>query len=279
MRFSILTASAARIAALTALALAAPAAAFAQYSAPEVDNRAIGEKYHVELAGTLWNPTVSGVIASEQFGIAGTQIDLVNDLGFVQTRFGDLRLVLRPSKKAKFKIQYTPLTYTAQSTLNRSVVFNGINFPLHVPVQSQFDWKVLRLGYEYDFVYLPRGFVGVLLEARITQFDATLSSPVLGEPEFTSAKAPLPAIGIVGRGYVLPNLALNFELTGAKLPDNLVKDAAAHYYDWDIGGTFNVTNNVGIQAGWRKMTTFLDYQHDLGNLDFQGMWFGAVVRY
>lgn len=274
MRFSTL-----RLALVTAITLTIPAAAFAQYSAPEVDNRAIGEKYHAELAGTLWNPTVSGVIASEQFGIAGTQIDLVNDLNYAQTRFGDLRVVLRPTKKARFRIQYTPLTYTQQSTLNRSVVFNGINFPLHVPIQSQFDWKVLRLGYEYDFVYLPRGFVGVLLEARLTQFDASISAPVLSQDEFTSAKAPLPALGIVGRGYVLPNLALNFELTGAKLPDNVVKDAAAHYYDWDLGGTFNVTNNFGVQAGYRKMTTFLDYKHDLGDLKFQGMWFGAVVRY
>jgi hypothetical protein len=83
---------------------------------------------------------------------------------------------------------------------------------------------------------------------------------------------------VVGRVYVLPEVALNFELTGFKLPE-IDPDYDANYFDWDIHGTVNLTNNVGLQVGWRRMSTFLAIEKDAGDLKFQGMWFGAALRY
>lgn len=263
-------------------ALAVPATARAQYGAPDLSGSAVGEKYHVEFTGTLWNPDLFGQISSEQFGLIGSRIDFLGDLGYAKTRFKDMRIVLRPSRKSKFRIQYTPIQYESETRFNRSIVFNGIAFPVSVPIESSFGWKVWRFGYEYDFLYKSRGFVGMLLEARYTQFDARLktNSPIFSPAidEFTSLKAPLPALGIVGRAYPLPQLALNFEVSGFKLPDVDPK-YKADYFDWDVSGTFNVTNNVGVQMGWRKMTNFINIEKDLGDVRFQGLWFGAALRY
>ncbi len=74
------------------------------------------------------------------------------------------------------------------------------------------------------------------------------------------------------------SVALNFEVTGFKLP-NIDPKYQANYYDWDVHGTVNVTNYVGLEVGWRRMSTFLGLKSDTGNLLFQGMWFGAAVRY
>jgi hypothetical protein len=254
----------------------APSTSHAQYRAPELRSEAIGEKYHVEVAGTLWSPSLFGVISSEQFGIIGDEIDFKNDLGFKRTRFKDLRIVLRPSQKHRFRVQYTPVLYEAETTLNRSIVFNGQLYPVSLPIQSTFGWKVWRLGYEYDFFYSPRGFVGVLVEGRFTELTAELRSLIADES--TLAKGPLPAIGGVGRVYILPEVAINFELSGFKIPD-IDDDYKANYFDWDIHGTFNVNNYVGVQVGWRRMTTYLNIEQDLGDTKFQGMWFGGVVRY
>lgn len=263
---------------LSALALAVLTAvpAFAQSGDPEPSRLPGGERYRIELSGTLWNPSLVGLISSEQFGIVGDSIDFENDLGFTQTRFKDLRLVLRPGRKTKFRVQYTPVQYTASTSLNRDIVFNGINFPVSVPLNSTFSWKVLRVGFEYDALYTDRGYVGVLIEGRYTQLDAELSS-VLSD-EFTRLRVPLPAIGLVGRFYPVPELAINFEVSGFQVPD-IDPDYKGQYYDWDIHGTFNFTDYVGFQVGWRRMTTFLEIERDTGDLKFQGMWFGAAVRY
>jgi hypothetical protein len=264
------------MAGLVALAVSAPAVAHAQYRPPDMATSAVGEKYHVEISGSIWNPALFGVISSEQWGIPGSSIDFVNDLGYKQTRFTDLRLVLRPSKKSRFRIQNTPITYTAETLFQRNIVFNGITFPLSLPVESTFGWKVWRVGYEYDVVYTSRGFVGFLLEARYTDFSAELKS-ALGE-EFTALRGPLPAIGVVGRVYVLPVLAINVEVSGFKVPD-IDPKYQGRYFDTDIHGTFNVNNYVGLQVGWRRITTLISVDRDMGDMKFEGLWFGAALRY
>ena len=257
-------------------ALALPASASAQGNDNKVSTRAIGEEYHVELSGGFWRPSVSGIFSSEQFGITGSDVDFVSDLGFKTTRFGDIRLVLRPSKKSRFRFQYTPVSYSAESQLSREIIFNGIKYPTNLPVNSGFDWKVYRAGYEYDFFYTDRGFIGFLLEARYTEMSARLQSPVNNEA--SSAKAPLPAFGLVGRGYPLKNVSITAEVTGFKLP-NIDEDYDANYIDVDIYGTVNFTHHFGVQAGWRHMHTFLKVEKDRGDFTFKGIWFGGALRF
>jgi len=259
-----------------AAVVAVPATARAQYEAPSLTAQAPAENYRAEFGLTFWNPTVAGTIASEQFGIVGSEIDFVDDLGFEQTRFRDLRFVLRPGRKHRLRAQYTPVSYQAETMLDRTIVFNGISFGVNLPLNTSFEWNVWRFGYEYDFVYTDRGFVGVLFDIRKTRMDATLASPV--EEQFTTVTAPLPALGIVGRAYPLPELAINFEVSGFHLPD-VDPQYQANYFDWDINGTVNVNRNLGLQVGWRRMTTFLLVEEDMGDIKFQGLWFGAAVRY
>src|SRR5689334_18784801 len=91
--------------------LAAPAVSEAQFGATPFSDPATGERYHVEAAGALWNPPPNLEVASEALGILGTRINGVNDLGIKQKRIGELRFVLRPSQKHKFRINYLPMTY------------------------------------------------------------------------------------------------------------------------------------------------------------------------
>lgn len=281
MRFSLLPSSARRLADLLlvgAVLMALPRAASAQYGAPELDSSAIGEQYHVEVSGSLWKPDVYGVISSEQFGIIGSQISFVDDLGFEKTRFKAFKLVLRPSKKSKFRIERIPVVYQAETNLKRSIVFNGQAYPLALPLQSEFDWKVWRFGYEYDAFYRSRGFVGFFVEARYTEMIAELRSPLYA-PEYRRDRAPLPAIGVVARGYPLPALAINFEMSTFNVPKDTIPDVEANYYDWDINGTFNLSRYAGVQIGWRRMTNFLSVENDIGDTKFQGLYFGGTLRY
>ena len=97
----------------------------------------------------MWNPSPNGLISSEQFGIAGSNIDFAKDLNFTQTRFKDLRIVLRPSKKQKFHIRVHADRATSRPRRSTvSVVFNGINFNVQLPIQATFGWNaVWRFGH------------------------------------------------------------------------------------------------------------------------------------
>lgn len=264
--------------------LCAAAPAEAQYGARRVgSDRATGETYRVEIAGALWNPTPDIVIASEGLGQLGTNIDFVNTLGIEKTRFKQLKVALRPGTKHKLRFEYTPIHYVAEKAVPATFVFNGQRFNVGVPVTTDVTWKAYRFAYEWDFIYRDRGFAGLVLEAKYTDVNATLSAAVAGVrvEEFTEARAPIPAIGFIGRGYVVPNISITGEFTFFKLPEQAIEseDYSAKYYDFDLYGTVNFNDNLGAQLGYRSFDVFYKVKQDTGTLKLKGIYFGGVARF
>lgn len=256
---------------------AAASRADAQYTG--MRDPATGETYHVELAGGVWNPKITAIISSEGLGIPGSDINLVDDLGIVDKKFSDFRAVLRVARKHKFRASFVPIKYEAESTLRRTIVFNGISYRVGLPVNSSLDFKAWRFGYEYDFIYRDRGFIGFILEAKYTDVTASLESPF--NNDFASAKAPVPAAGLIARGYLFANVALTGELTGIKLPGNIEKldGNTGEYWDLDVYGSLNFTDNFGVQGGYRRLSVEYRVDEDFGDLKLKGFYINGVVRF
>jgi hypothetical protein len=191
----------------------------------------------------------------------------------------DFRAVVRPGRKHKFRVSFTPIRYEAETLLQRTIVFNGATFQVNVPVQSSIQWNAWRFGYEWDFVYRDRGFVGVILEAKYTELEASLSSPIANES--ASASAPIPAIGGIARGYIFPNISVTGELTAFKLPGSVAEreDASGRYLDFDVYGTLNFVNNFGVQVGYRSLDLSYVVDLDFGDLKMKGPYLLGVVRF
>jgi hypothetical protein len=263
-------------------ALYAAAPAEAQYGARRAgSDRATGETYRIEVAGMLWNPTPEIVIASEGLGQLGDDIDFVTTLGIEKTTFKQLKVVLRPGTKHKFRFEYTPIKYTAEKTVPTTFVFNGQRFTVGIPVATELKWNAYRFGYEWDFIYRDRGFAGVVLDLKYTELSATLTAAAVGAAQFTEARAPIPAIGFIARGYVVPNISITGEFTAFKLPEKALNsdDYSAKYYDFDIYGTVNFSDNFGAQAGYRSFDVFYKIKQDRGTLKLTGLYFGGVARF
>jgi hypothetical protein len=255
-----------------------PVRANAQFAATPFSDPATGERYHIEAAGAFWNPEPHFLIASESLpGILGTKIDAVSDLGITKHRINEFRLVLRPGRKHKFRLDYLPMSYTASSTVKRAFVFNGIKYDLNLPVQTELSWKTWHLGYEYDFLYRDRWFVGLVLQAKATDIQASLQAPI--GTEFARAQAPIPAIGGTARVYVVPNISITGELVGFKIPESIDERYQAHYFDFDLYGTVNFNDYVGAQVGYRSLDLGYLIEGDLGDFKAKGLYFGGVVRY
>jgi hypothetical protein len=268
--------SRAALAALVVFVSAAPA--MAQFSvAPGQPTP--GERYHIEASAAFWNPQPDAFVSSESLGIPGDEISLADDLGIERKRITDLRLVLRPGAKHKFRFNYLPLKYSAEAVVRREFVFNGQRYRLGLPVNTTADLTTFRFGYEYDFFYRDRGYLGVLLDVKYTNVDVQLDSPI--GSEFTSQVAPIPTIGIVGRGYIVPQVSITGEVSFFNIPDNLAEqiEADGRYLDYDFYGTVNFNRYVGAQVGVRSIDVSYFKDLDSGTLNFTGLYFGAVVRY
>ena len=270
------------IVAFLAAGLSLAASAEAQYGARRpTSERATGETYHVEVIGAFWNPSPDIVISSEQFDIIGSEVDFVNTLGVTDTKFKQLKVALRPATKHKFRFEYTPITYDADKVITASFVFNGQLYQVGIPVTTNLKWKAYRFGYEWDILYKSRGFLGLLVDLKYTDIEATLSSSAVGAAQFTHAQAPIPAIGVVGRGYVVPNISITGEFSAFKLPERALTtdDYSGRFYDFDLYGTVNFNDHVGAQLGYRSWDVFYKVKKDTGTLHLTGPYFGGVVRF
>ena len=95
--------------------------------------------------------------------------------------------------------------------------------------------------------------------------------------EFVHARAPIPAVGVIGRGYVAPNISITGEFTFFKLPE--IQGNSGSYFDFDLYGTVNFTDNVGAQGGYRSFDVIYKVENDNGDLQLKGLYFGGVVRF
>jgi hypothetical protein len=261
----------------------AAAPASAQFKPRPLNDPATGERYHVEAAVGIWSPTADMSISSEGSGvlsgIPGTTIDFKRDLGLTDQKFRELHLVLRPSKAAKFRFQYIPIKYQQGPVIiNRAITFNGQTYNVGLPVNSSLDWKAYRIGYEYDFVVKNRGYGGFVVDFKYTDVQATVATPAFA-PEFAHARAPIPAVGGIFRVYVVPNISITGEVSGFKMPKNIIKDATGHYIDVDFYGTVNLTNYFGAQVGYRSFDVGYLVTGDTGAFKLKGMYFGGVARF
>ncbi|HUQ88859.1 MAG TPA: hypothetical protein VM096_14980 [Vicinamibacterales bacterium] len=262
--------------------LAAPPLAHAQYRPVPAERGGIAENYHIEGAYGWWNASPELFVNSESLGILGTEVNLVGDLGIEKHRLGKFDLVLKPSKKHRFKYQHLPIKYTTDAfPVHRSFIFNGQLYNIGLPVTTSVDFSSDSFAYEYDFIHMPWGFIGASINMKLTTIDVSLVSPIQREPEFFKQVAPIPAFGFAGRGYVTPNLSIDGEFSFFRIPQSLEEqlDGDGSYNDFDLHGTYNFNKYVGAQLGWRKTTMFYQAEHDSGDLKFTGLYFGGVVRY
>jgi hypothetical protein len=261
---------------LASFLVATPAAA--QFTPTPLDEPPPSESYHIEGSTGFWMPAAEMTISSESLGIPGSTINFKKDLALTDQRFGEVHLVLRPARKHKFRFQYIPIKYSKDDvTVARDIVFNGQLYRVGLPVNWSLDWKAYRFAYEYDFIARNHGFAGVVFDAKYTDVSASLQSPLA--KEFAHARGPIPAVGGIGRYYVVPNISITGELTGIKIPDSISKDYKAHYVDFDLYGTVNATRNIGAKFGYRSYDVGYLFKRDSGSFVVKGVYFAVVARY
>lgn len=269
------------IGAAVILGIIAAAPAAAQYKPQPVNNPSSPESYHIEGGIDLWFPTSDITVASAGTGVLaglpGSQINAERDLGVADTHFPAFQLILKPARKHKFRLNFVPISFTGDAVLKQSIDFNGIRYQVGVPVNSSMKWDAWRFGYEYDFVSNSGGLAGLILEAKYTNVRVELDSPFASE--FAQARAPIPAIGGIGRVYVAPSISITGEVAVFAIPNSIDSRYQGHDVDLDIYGTVNFTPNIGVKGGYRSTDVAYLFNSDTGSLTLNGFYIGAVVRY
>jgi hypothetical protein len=255
-----------------------PSPARAQFQPRMANQGAIGDNYHLEFDAVIWDTSANMSLSNTALGVPGTTIDLKNDLGIQDQKFGGFELILRPAVKHKFRVQLVPVHYSQVATPKTSLIFGGQTYAAGVPVTSTIHWRAWRFGYEYDFAVAPRGFMGVILDVKYTDTDASLTSAV-APTRTASARAPVPALGGILRVNPASHLALTAEISGFKWPGGWIWSGSGDYLDFDTYATLNFVNAFGVELGYRSFDVDYSLTNDSGSFKLSGPYLGAVLRF
>jgi len=261
---------------LLQLLMSSPAAA--QFRPRFANQNALGENYHVEIGAAIWDTSADISLSNNAPGLPGTTIDLKNDLGAHDQKFPAFDLILRPAMKHKFRIELVPVHYSQTTVLQSPLTFGGQTYPAGVPISSKIHWKAWRFGYEYDFAYGPRGFMGFILNVNYTDADASLANAAVGTRS-ASARAPVPALGAILRVYPASHLALTGEISGFKWPGGWIWSGSGDYLDVNTYATLNFVNAFGVEFGFRSFDVHYSVTDNTGSFNLKGPYLGAVLRF
>lgn len=145
-----------------------------------------------------------------------------------------------------------------------------------MPTSTDIQWDIWTIGYEWDFVSRERGFFGLVADVKYNKIEASIDSTALTSPAATDTSAPVPTIGVIGRGYVAPMMAITAEFTGLKISSS---DFEATFFDFDISGIVSLGRHVGAQGGYRSITVDYLVDGDRGVIKMQGPYFGGILRF
>jgi hypothetical protein len=232
-----------------------------------------GEDHVGEVGVMFWRPSPDLVLSSSISGVSD-HIDFVKEFGIEDKTFPEFQATL--GSHHKFRFSYVEMKYDADATITRTFRFNGRTFTVGAPASTNIDWKLWNLGYEWDFVHRERGFFGLLADVKINKIETSIESTALSSPATTDTNAPVPTIGVIGRGYVVPAVSITGEFTGFKVDKS---DFNVKFTDFNLYGTANFGRNLGAQVGYRSVIAKYVVDNDNGDLKMQGPYFGAVVKF
>lgn len=235
-----------------------------------------------EFSVNFWMPDPEIVIQSNELSAVSqgtiTDLDLVQEFGIEDKSFPEIRFSV--GRSHKFRFGYVPIRYDADATLQRQVRVSTpvgpVTLNVGAPASVEYKWDLFRFGYEWDFISMERGFLGVVAELKYDKLEASVDSPLLTSPEGVEQDAPVPTIGVAGRGYVHPMVSIGGEFTGLKISTD---EFEATQFDFDINGMVTFGRFVGVQGGYRSVTLDFFIDDDSADMTFKGPYVGAHVKF
>src|SRR5215475_8493862 len=88
-----------------------------------------------DFEGRYWHTDVGSRIRVDRGGF-GTDVDVVNDLGFSDAGFPEGKFTFQGKGGNRLSVAYTPIEFSGDQTVSRTIVFNGQPFTVGTRVVS-----------------------------------------------------------------------------------------------------------------------------------------------
>ena len=206
----------------------------------------------LELEGSWWFMQPSGDLALGLDGLAGTTLDIQNDLGY-GSRVGvpDVRVVL--GKYVEFGAEFFQFSMSAQNTINREVRFHEVVYPVNADVSTRLDATFVR-GFARINIGPQEIHGGVLGGGQYMDFAAKASSSLIGSTE-KEVQTGMPYVGAFLEISPVEWLAVRGSICGFKGDFGQIN---ARFIDAELSALFKL-DWFYAGGGWRHIAIDGEY--------------------
>ena len=207
----------------------------------------------------------------------GTTLDLEDLFGFDDEDVFRVEGSWRFLPRHKIRLMYFSSDRTSSEELDFDVNFGDETFPANIAIRSDFDFDIIELAYEYEFLRGERYELGGSIGIHNVGFDVGLAvSAQAGSggasgsiEEKASADAPLPVIGLRGTYKLLDNLYFQAHAQYFQLEFG---DYDGSIQDYQAGVLWQFSNHFGVGLAYNLFQTEVDVtsgERFTGKLDWE----------
>jgi hypothetical protein len=229
----------------------------------------------VEFTGRYWMPQMGARIRVEAGGL-GADIDARSDLGMPDTNFPKVDFTWQHGR-SRVRFDYTPIDYTGDQTVTRTVVFRGREYTAGTRVVSELEVRHLQLSWAYQFVNLHEGRfrIGPMVEAEGFLMRGSLAAPNLPTPfsQTEDLKAGIPTVGLAMD--IQPHRAVDIFAQVA----GMQAGSYGYFVGSDSGVKVRAWKHLLLTAGYRTFNMHIESTPDFARIRIRGPFVGAGFRF
>lgn len=226
-----------------------------------------------------WIPNFKGDLRVDGQGLAGTELDMENDLGISKENYPGVEAFLGVGNH-EFRFAYSQVNLSGGNYINRNILFDGDAYLVGAYVESELNTNMFDLEYQYKFLNLENILAGFSLGliGRIKYFDGEvkMQSSTPGSVNYNREDfhIPIPMVGLgVNIGILANILEARGEIVGMGYSDS-------YFYDGMAELSFTPFPFLNIHGGYRAMSIKIDDISDIyAKMDFYGPYAGLAVNF
>jgi hypothetical protein len=240
------------------------------------NNPALHDKFFVALGAFRPKTSTSAQLDSTRFGV-GTNIDFERLLGMeTEATTPDLLFRYKFADRWRVTAEYFELNRSGVRALDRDIQWGDQHFPIHLEVDSTFDFSDLRVSFEYALFKTADKEFGLGLGFHVAEYYASIrgtANAASAGADTGNVLAPLPVLS----GYGLVALTDRWAVSGHVDWLSMSYDR----YDGSVSSMgidlrYQPFRHVGFALGYRSLFIALVYNGTDSTMRFNQAFQGPM---
>ncbi|MGE5894706.1 MAG: outer membrane beta-barrel protein [bacterium] len=239
------------------------------------DEEPLPNKFMLRLGGYAIQDSNTIVRLDSANAPAGAFVDFGETLGG-DTRTTMVRLdsLYRFNDHHAVGFAWYNVKFTGSKVLSKDIEWGGITYPANTQVDSEIEFKVYKLNYQYSVFRNEEAELGASFGLHIMRVSTNVDASGIRESR-NEATAPLPVGGLFANYNFTPRFSAyyNYQLFFISYEDKV----KGTLQDFLLGLEYRLFRNVALGAAYNWFSMDMEIEKDVTTLKLDTRWNGAML--